>query len=852
MVVEDGAGARIAGKPDASSFYLHKFRLYETRSKFYMIGRDKKRTLWRVLKIDRSELSELNIREDATTYSESECNELLNRIDEGNRSTGGLKFVTNCYGIVGFVKFLGPYYMLLITRRRQIGAIYGHTIYAVTKSEMIALPNSTISSNLTYSKNENRYKKLLCTVDLTKDFFFSYSYHVMRSLQKNISDSQTGQALYESMFVWNEFLTHGIRNQLKNTLWTVALVYGFFKQAKLSVSGKIFRLTLIARRSRHYAGTRYLKRGVNEKGRVANDVETEQIVFEDIHGGIPTHICSVVQNRGSIPLFWSQETSRLNLKPDIVLHRKDTDYEATRLHFENLVKRYGNPIIILNLIKSEEKKPRESILRSEFANAIEFINRDLPNENRLKFLHWDLHKHSRSKAKGVLTLLGKVATYALNLTGFFHCEVTPALGFDVALGGPVILKDHAGLWSFNFNNNVNNYINNTDVYTINRDGSQEDNMMEEGSQEDKMVRDASQEAEQGTAENKDSNCGICLTKPIKFQKGVLRTNCIDCLDRTNVAQYAYGLAALGHQLHALSLIRVPKIDLDAPLADDLMSFYETMGDILAHQYGGSAAHNKIFSERRGLWKAAVQSQEFFRTLQRYYSNAYMDAEKQAAINLFLGHFQPQQGKPAIWELDSDQHCSVGKSGHAFADEYSRSYIKRSLSDGNILCESDLPFSSRTVGQRKLSTLSGRIQQETEKNLCCSTPEISTCGSDVSYSRNTPTMSRRHLFADGEHNFVYEHGESNFLDLDWLSSSGNSCDEEIYDRLNSPIENLLTENINGMNAETISPLCEDGSGIKGKQISGKELAFDPVQNYDILSEFSDSFIHWVIHGETLCH
>ena len=31
--------------------------------------------------------------------------------------------------------------------------------------------------------------------------------------------------------------------------------------------------------------------------------------------------------------------------------RKDNNYEATRLHFENLVKRYGNPIIILNLIK---------------------------------------------------------------------------------------------------------------------------------------------------------------------------------------------------------------------------------------------------------------------------------------------------------------------------------------------------------------------------------------------------------------------------------------------------------------------------------------------------------------------
>jgi len=69
-------------------------------------------------------------------------------------------------------------------------------------------------------------------VDLTKDFFFSYSYHIMRTLQKNLCDKQTGQVLYETMFVWNEFLTRGIRNHLQNTQWTVALVYGFFKQVK--------------------------------------------------------------------------------------------------------------------------------------------------------------------------------------------------------------------------------------------------------------------------------------------------------------------------------------------------------------------------------------------------------------------------------------------------------------------------------------------------------------------------------------------------------------------------------------------------------------------------------------------
>jgi hypothetical protein len=90
-----------------------------------------------------------------------------------------------------------------------------------------------------------------------------------------------------------------------------------------------------------------------------------------------------------------------------------------------------------------------------------------------------------------------------------------------------------------------------------------------------------------------SNNGPMLVKPPKLQKGVLRTNCIDCLDRTNVAQYAYGLASLGHQLHALGAVESPEHDLDSPLAHHLMHFYERMGDTLALQYGGSAAHNKV-------------------------------------------------------------------------------------------------------------------------------------------------------------------------------------------------------------------------------------------------------------------
>lgn len=125
---------------------------------------------------------------------------------------------------------MGPYYIYVITKRRKIGAIGAHSIHAITKREMIPFQNSTGSTNIAYSKVEERYKNILCSMDVTKDFYFSYSYHVMQSLQKNVRASLTGKALYEKMFVWNEFLTKGIKQHLNNTLWTVALVYGFFKQ----------------------------------------------------------------------------------------------------------------------------------------------------------------------------------------------------------------------------------------------------------------------------------------------------------------------------------------------------------------------------------------------------------------------------------------------------------------------------------------------------------------------------------------------------------------------------------------------------------------------------------------------
>ncbi|KAH7445228.1 hypothetical protein KP509_02G113200 [Ceratopteris richardii] len=589
---------------------LEKFRLYETRQRYYLTGSNATKKYWRVLKIDRSEPFELNVSEDPVAYTQQEINDLLQRIADGNRATGGLNFVTKAFGIAGCVRFLGSYYLILITKRRHVGTICDHTIYTIEESEIISIPHSTVQTEAATSKAELRYKKLLSSVDLTKDFFFSCTYPIMQSLQRNMLVDESEKMPYENMFVWNCFLTRSIRQTLNNSRWTVALIHGSFEQVKMSIFGRVFSITLIARRSRHFAGTRYLKRGVNDKGRVANDVETEQIVIKEESGISRWEVASVVQMRGSIPLFWSQEASRLSPKPDIILQRYDPTYQATKLHFEDLEKRYGNPIIILNLIKTVEKRPREMMLRREFANAVGYLNRILPEGSRLQFIHWDFHKFAKSKSANVLAVLGGVANQALDLTGFYYsgkpCVIKSNMrhGDDISLSSKVEHVNHDGL-----GDKINGKV-----------------------------------------------------KQARYQSGVLRTNCIDCLDRTNVAQYAYGLAVLGQQLFSLDLTGIAKVEPDSSIAEALMDMYQNMGDALALQYGGSAAHNTVFPERHGKWRAATQSQEFIKSIKRYYSNTYTDGEKQDAINLFLGYFQPQESKPALWELDSDYYLHVGSYG----------------------------------------------------------------------------------------------------------------------------------------------------------------------------------------------
>ncbi|MCJ1311331.1 phosphatidylinositol-3,5-bisphosphate 5-phosphatase [Agyrium rufum] len=592
---------------------MHRFSLYETSTRFFLVGADVLDRKFRILKVDRtSEPGVLNVSEDNIVYTKKEMNQLLNAVDEGNRLSGGLKLRSSTWGLLGFIRFTGEYYMLVVTKRSQVAMIGGHYVYQIDGTELISL-TTTGSSRFKTDRNseEGRFIGILNNLDLTRSFYFSYSYDITQTLQHNILYARQAQqerrvdtspqdqptSPYNEMFVWNHYLLNSAADCLKNPYdWCIPIIHGFIDQATLSVYGRTVYVTIIARRSRFFAGARFLKRGTNDLGFVANDVESEQIVSDMVTTSFHApgkrlwanpNYTSYVQHRGSIPLYWSQDSTGVTPKPDIELDLIDPFYSAAALHFDDLFRRYGAPVYVLNLVKARERTPRESKLLKEFTNMITYLNQFLPDERKIIYKAWDMSRASKSRDQDVISTLESIAASVLDVTGFFH----------------------------------------------NGDG---------------------------------------CSSLVQMQNGVARTNCIDCLDRTNAAQFVIGKLALGHQLHALGIIEGTSIEYDTDAVNLYTHMFHSHGDSIAIQYGGSHLVNTMETYRKiNQWTS--QSRDMVESVKRYYHNSFLDGQRQEAYNLFLGNYIFVQGQPMLWDLSTDYYLHH-IDPRLWLDQKRRSYI----------------------------------------------------------------------------------------------------------------------------------------------------------------------------------
>lgn len=275
-------------------------------------------------------------------------------------------------------------------------------------------------------------------------------------------------------------------------------------EGSLIPSQKQFDITIISRRSVKRAGLRYLRRGVDDDGYPANNVESEQILSPSVLDE-NSKVYSFVQIRGSIPLFFTQ--SPYSLKPTPVMqHSAEANFQALKKHFDRLRKQYGG-LQIVNLV---EKHGTEGKIGDAYESNVKRLNdeargdvkaddKEADKTDKVPFEWFDFHNACRGMKFENVSLL--LQTLGKKLESF---------GSTVVVDGKVVTT----------------------------------------------------------------------------QAGVLRTNCMDCLDRTNVCQSSFAKYMLDHQL------KEQGFDLNAQ-ADQEMAWFNTLwadnGDAISKQYASTAA-----------------------------------------------------------------------------------------------------------------------------------------------------------------------------------------------------------------------------------------------------------------------
>uniref|UniRef100_A0A8C6Q9N2 Synaptojanin-1 n=1 Tax=Nannospalax galili TaxID=1026970 RepID=A0A8C6Q9N2_NANGA len=108
----------------------------------------------------------------------------------------------------------------------------------------------------------------------------------------------------------------------------------------------------------------------------------------------------------------------------------------------------------------------------------------------------------------------------------------------------------------------------------------------------------------------------------RCQSGTVRTNCLDCLDRTNSVQAFLGLELLAKQLEALGLAEKPQ--LVTRFQEVFRSMWSVNGDSISKIYAGT-----------GALEGKAKLKDGARSVTRTIQNNFFDSSKQEAIDVLL-------------------------------------------------------------------------------------------------------------------------------------------------------------------------------------------------------------------------
>ncbi|KAK9701740.1 Phosphoinositide phosphatase sac1, variant 2 [Basidiobolus ranarum] len=392
-----------------------------------------------------------------------------------NRATGNFSLelpsaeeeaveILNVFGIFGIIPLLSGNYLIAITGRAHAGKINSHDIYRITETKILPYSRSSSTLSETQKLDESAYLDLLKNALNTSVHYFSYTYDLTQSLQRQSELAESNvEALWQradERFYWNRYLQKDMIESAEQnpelSAFILPVVHGFVEIRATAIKNNNFTFALISRRSRYRVGTRFFSRGVDEDGNVSNFVETEQIIISGIHQ------LAYIQTRGSIPIYWSQVTN-MKYTPRLSIHYADKTAEAFRNHFEKQIEIYGDQIVV-SLIN---KKGYETPMGVAFEDRIKELN-----NSHVKYIHFDFHHECRKMRWDRISVLVDQIAPDLDRQSYFHSSGIEGQKAEI----------------------------------------------------------------------------------LKKQTSVARTNCMDCLDRTNVVQSVLARRALTLQLQEIAIL----------------------------------------------------------------------------------------------------------------------------------------------------------------------------------------------------------------------------------------------------------------------------------------------------------
>lgn len=167
------------------------------------------------------------------------------------------------------------------------------------------------------------------------------------------------------------------------------------------------------------------------------------------------------------------------------------------------------------------------------------------------------------------------------------------------------------------------------------------------------------------------------------QTGIFRTNCLDCLDRTNVVQTLLARKVMERFSNTFSSSFKYHFDANTDLQSWFSTLWADNGDWLSKVYAGTGALKSSFT-RSGKSTFRGMLDDAAKTVNRFVINNFQDKSRQEAIDILLGKMVNLGTAGISLLVKNPLHEAVMKEMHARLHEYAKhDYITVQVGTWNV-------------------------------------------------------------------------------------------------------------------------------------------------------------------------